>query len=180
MRHSMVCIVSSLAVADSIVAGLKVLGFNNNDISVLFSDNMGSRDIIYVKHSKASTGTSVGAGSGAVLGGTLGWLAGVGILTFPGIGPFVAAGPLLAALSGVAVGGTVGGIAGGLLGLGIPEYVAKQYEGKIRGGNILISIHCDDAKEADLVERILENHGARDVSRVVEEPVKIKPIKKSA
>ena len=122
----------------------------------------------------------MGAGSGAILGGALGWLAGVGILTFPGIGPFIAAGPLLAALSGVAVGGTVGGVAGGLLGLGIPEYVAKQYEGKIRGGNILISIHCDDAKEADLVERILDNHGARDVSRVVEEPVKIKPMKKSA
>src|SRR5579863_3719091 len=129
------------------VESLKHCGFRNTDISVLFPDNQGSKDFAVEKSTKAPEGAVVGAGSGAVVGGALGWLAGIGLLAIPGIGPFVAAGPIIAALGGAALGGAVGGVAGCLIGMGIPEVEAKRYEGKIKGGNILISVHTENHEE---------------------------------
>src|SRR6185437_5390857 len=117
-------------------------GFSENDISVLFPDKAGTRDFAHEKHTKAPEGAATGAGTGVVLGGALGWLAGIGALAIPGVGPFIAAGPIMAALSGAAVGGAVGGITGALIGMGIPELEAKRYEGKIKQGNILLSVHA--------------------------------------
>src|SRR6185312_6052155 len=135
--------------ADQIVDRRKNAGFSNNDISVLFPDKETTRDFAHEKNTKAPEGIATGAGTGGVLGGALGWLAGIGALAIPGVGPFIAAGPILAALSGAAVGATLGGITGALVGMGIPEYEAKRYEGKIRSGNILISVHSDNGKNAD-------------------------------
>ena len=126
---------------------LKLAGFSANDVSVLFPDKQGTRDFAHEQHTKAPEGAVSGAVTGGVIGGALGWLVGIGSLAIPGVGPFIAAGPILAALSGVAAGGTVGGIAGGLIGMGIPEYEAKRYEGKIREGNILISVHTENSDE---------------------------------
>ena len=119
--------------------------FRNTDISVLFPENQGTKDFAHEKNTKAPEGAATGAGSGAVIGGTLGWLTGIGALAIPGVGPFIAAGPIVAALAGVGVGGAIGGIAGALIGLGIPEYEAKRYEGRIKEGGILLSVHCDNA-----------------------------------
>ncbi len=121
--------------AQRIVVDLKNAGFSNNDISVLFPDKTGTRDFAHEHHTKAPEGTATGAGVGGVLGGTLGWLAGIGTLAIPGLGPFIAAGPIMAALGGAAVGATVGGLTGALVGMGIPEYEAKRYEGRLREGN---------------------------------------------
>src|ERR1700675_1082619 len=129
------------------VDGLKAAGFSNRDISVLFPQSAGSKDFAHEKGTKAPEGASAGAGTGVVLGGALGWLMGVGGLAIPGVGPFIAAGPIMAALAGAGVGGAVGGIAGALVGMGIPEYEAKRYEGKIKAGNILISVHSDNGDE---------------------------------
>jgi len=150
--------------AEVIVAALKVAGFPNHDISVLFPDKTGSRDFAHEKGTKAPEGAATGAGTGGVLGGVLGWLAGIGSLAIPGVGPFVAAGPIMAALSGAAIGATVGGLTGALVGLGIPEYEAKRYEGKIREGNILISVHSEASHDTDLAKQIFEQAGAEDIS----------------
>jgi len=147
-----------------IVNGLKSAGFFNNDISALFPDRGTTRDFAHKKSTKAPEGATTGAGTGAVLGGVLGWLAGIGALAIPGIGPLVAAGPLAAALSGAAVGGTVGGITGALVGLGMPEYEAKRYEGKVKDGNILISVHAEGSDEIDRAKKIFERSGAEDIS----------------
>src|SRR5690349_13285938 len=136
MGTSVFCIASE-AQAQDIVNRLKAANFSNNDISVLFPDRSGTKDFAHEHQTKAPEGAATGAGTGAVLGGTLGWLAGIGALAIPGLGPFVAAGPIAAALSGAAMGGAVGGVAGALVGLGIPEYEAKRYEGKVREGAIL-------------------------------------------
>src|SRR6266576_2570243 len=109
---------------------LREQGFRNTDISVLLPENEGTKDFAHKKNTKAPEGAATGAGSGAVLGGTLGWLTGIGALAIPGLGPFIAAGPIVAALAGVGVGGAIGGITGALIGLGIPEYEAKRYEGR--------------------------------------------------
>jgi hypothetical protein len=138
-------------------------GFRNTDISVLFPENVGSKDLAHVKATKAPEGASTGAASGAVIGGTLGWLVGIGALAIPGLGPFVAAGPIVAALAGVGAGGAVGGITGALIGLGIPEYEAKRYEGRVRKGGILLSLHCDDSEWTNRAKEILERTGAEDI-----------------
>lgn len=143
---------------------LRTYGFRNTDISVLFPENEGSKDIGVEKSTKAPEGATTGAASGAVIGGALGWLAGIGMLAIPGIGPVLAAGPIVAALSGVGAGGAVGGILGGLVGLGIPEYEAKRYEGRVRRGGILISVHCDNSDWVKRAKDILADTGAEDIS----------------
>jgi len=138
--------------------------FRNTDISVLFPENQGTKDFAHEKNTKAPEGAATGAGSGAVIGGTLGWLTGIGALAIPGVGPFIAAGPIVAALAGVGVGGAIGGIAGALIGLGIPEYEAKRYEGRIKEGGILLAEQCDDSNWTKRAKEILERTGAQDVS----------------
>jgi hypothetical protein len=143
---------------------LKAAGYRNTDISVLFPETTGTKDFAHEKHTKAPEGAATGAGSGVVVGGTLGWLAGIGALAIPGLGPFIAAGPIMAALAGAGIGGTVGGIVGALVGLGIPEYEAKRYEGRIKNGGILLSVHCDNSDWTKKAKQILEDTGAEDVS----------------
>src|SRR5467141_307747 len=143
---------------------LKADGFRNTDISVLFPQNAGTKDFAHEKHTKAPEGATTGAGTGAVVGGALGWLAGIGALAIPGLGPFIAAGPMVAALAGVGVGGAVGGVAGALVGMGIPEYEAKRYEGRIKEGGILLSVHCDDSQWVSRAKDILKTTGAQDIS----------------
>jgi hypothetical protein len=157
-------IYSQMSNLENALNELKLAGFRHEDVSVLFPENLGSKELTTVKASKGPEGVVAGAGSGAVLGGTLGWLAGIGALAIPGIGPFIAAGPIVAALAGVGVGGAVGGIAGGLAGLGIPEFEAKRYEGRVMKGGILLSVHCDDSKWTKVAKQILEQTGAQDVS----------------
>jgi hypothetical protein len=143
---------------------LQNAGFRNEDISVLFPDNEGTKEFAHEKNTKAPEGATTGAGSGAVIGGTLGLLAGIGVLAIPGIGPFIAAGPIMATLAGAGAGGVVGGIAGALIGMGIPEYEAKRYEGRIKNGGILASVHCDNSDWTSRAKKILESSGAHDVS----------------
>jgi hypothetical protein len=147
---------------------LRLAGFQNTDVSVLVPENGGNKDLALERNTKAPEGITAGAGTGAVVGGALGWLAGIGALAIPGIGPFIAAGPILAALSGFGVGGAVGGIAGGLIGAGMPEYEAKRFEGRIRKGGALLSVHCDNSEREKVAKRILENTGAQDVSSTSE------------
>jgi len=149
---------------EAAVDRLKAEGYRNTDISVLFPQSTGTKDFAHEKHTKAPEGATTGAGTGAVVGGTLGWLAGIGALAIPGLGPFIAAGPIMAALAGAGVGGTVGGVVGALVGMGIPEYEAKRYEGRIKGGGILLSVHCDNSEWTKKAKRILEETGAQDVS----------------
>lgn len=151
------------AVAEG-VDQLRLAGFRNTDVSVLFSENSGNKDLAHERNTKAPEGAAAGAGSGAVLGGALGWLVGAGLLAIPGLGPFIAAGPIMGLLSGIGVGGTIGGLTGSLIGSGMPEYEAKRYEGRIRKGGILISVHCDNTDLEKRAKRILENTGAQDVS----------------
>jgi hypothetical protein len=153
---------------ENAVDELKAQGFRNTDVSVLFSENVGTKDFAHEKGTKAPEGLATGATSGAVVGGALGWLAGIGALAIPGVGPLIAAGPIIGALTGVGVGGAVGGITGGLIGLGIPEYEAKRYEGRIKEGNILLSVHADDSEWVNKAERILKETGADDVSSTSE------------
>ena len=162
-KKSVFCIAQSREQADQIVDRLKESNFSNEDISALFADKESSRDFAHVKNTKAPEGAVTGAGTGGVVGGALGWAAGIGALAIPGVGPFLAAGPILAALSGAAIGATVGGIAGGLIGLGIPELEAKQYEGKIKAGNILISVHTEDSDEIKQAKEIFKQCGAEDI-----------------
>jgi hypothetical protein len=158
--------------AEEGVDTLKVAGFRNTDISLLFPDNEGTKDFAHEKNSKAPEGAVTGGASGAVLGGALGWLAGIGALAIPGVGPFIAAGPIIALLGGVGVGGTVGGLAGALLGAGIPEYEAKRYEGRIRRGGILLSVHCDDSDWVRRAEKILAETGAEEITPATEAKAK--------
>jgi hypothetical protein len=146
------------------VEGLKAAGFSNRDISALLPESAGSRDFAHEKGTKAPEGATTGAGTGVVLGGAMGWLLGVGALAIPGLGPFIAAGPIMAALAGAGVGGAVGGITGALIGMGIPEYEAKRYEGRVKDGGILLSVHCDTSDEIKRAKQVLERTGAQDVS----------------
>jgi hypothetical protein len=150
--------------ADNIVSRLRDAGFSNNDISVLFPDKGSTRDFAHEKNTKAPEGAVVGAGTGGVAGGALGLLAGIGLLAIPGVGPFIAAGPIMAALSGIAIGAAVGGIAGALIGMGIPELEAKLYEGKVKDGNILISVHAQSSENVTTAKRIFKDSGASDIS----------------
>ncbi len=154
----------SYATLESGVDGLKAAGFSNRDISVLFPESAGTRDFAHEKGTKAPEGATAGAGTGVVLGGALGWLLGVGALAIPGVGPFIAAGPIMAALAGAGVGGTVGGITGALVGMGIPEYEAKRYEGQVKDGGILVSVHSDSSEWTKRAKLILEGTGAKDIS----------------
>ncbi|HXM22139.1 MAG TPA: hypothetical protein VN948_12840 [Terriglobales bacterium] len=154
----------SYATVETGVDGLKAAGFSNRDISVLFPQSAGSKDFAHEKGTKAPEGATAGAGTGVVLGGTMGWLLGVGALAIPGLGPFIAAGPIMAALAGAGVGGAVGGITGALIGMGIPEYEAKRYEGRVKDGGILLSVHCDSSEWTKQAKQILEHTGAQDVS----------------
>lgn len=164
MAKAVFCITKTEAQAIAIVDQLKAAGFSSNDISVLFPDKSGTKDFAHEQHTKAPEGAAAGAGTGGVLGGALGWLVGIGTLAIPGLGPFIAAGPIMAALSGAAAGAALGGITGALIGLGIPEYEAKRYEGKIREGNILISVHAEDRTERTRAKDIFERAGADDIS----------------
>jgi len=162
-KKSVFCITTSTAQAEQIVDQLKMANFSNNDISVLFPDKDTTRDFAHEKNTKAPEGAVTGAGTGGVVGGALGWIAGIGALAIPGVGPFIAAGPIMAALSGAAVGAAVGGIAGGLIGLGIPELEAKRYEGKVKAGNILVSVHTEDSDEIKRAKEIFTQAGAQDI-----------------
>ena len=176
-KKAVICIASSETQAEAIVDRLKSTGFSNSDISVLFPDKRGTKDFAHEHNTKAPEGATTGAGAGGVVGGALGWLAGIGALAIPGVGPLIAAGPIMAALSGAAVGAAVGGVTGALVGMGIPEYEAKRYEGKIKGGNILISVHSEDSEQTKRAKAIFEEFGAQDISTTGEAGV---PKEKSA
>jgi hypothetical protein len=164
-------IVRSESQAESTIDALRSAGFSGSDISVLFPDKSGTRDFAHEKNSKAPEGAVTGASAGGVVGGTLGLLAGIGTLAIPGLGPFIAAGPIMAALSGAAAGATVGGVAGALIGLGIPELEAKRYAGKIQDGGVLVSVHVENGEEARRAKSVLEQSGATDVSSAGESSV---------
>lgn len=159
-------------------------GFTTNDISVLLPESLVSvasqagvvepgrqKDIGTVKNTKAPEGATAGAGTGAVIGGTLGLLAGIGALAIPGVGPLIAAGPIMAALAGIGVGGAVGGFTGALIGMGIPEYEAKKYEGRLKKGGILFSVHCDTSEQIKRAKEIMERTGGEDISSTGETSV---------
>lgn len=164
MKKSVIGIVETQIQAERIVEELQQRGVSSNDISVLFPDKRGSKDFAHEHNTKAPEGAVTGVSAGGVVGGTLGLLAGIGALAIPGVGPLIAAGPLMATLSGAAAGAAVGGVAGGLIGLGIPEYEAKSYEGKVRGGNILVAVHTDNGETEKRAKQIFESNGAHDVA----------------
>lgn len=143
-------------------------GFRGEDISVLLPDNMGTKDFAHEKHTKAPEGAATGATTGGVLGGTLGLLVGAGAIAIPGLGPFIAAGPLMAALAGIGTGGVVGGVIGALVGLGIPEYEAKRYEGMVKQGRALLSVHCDNSEWVTRAKDVLKQTGADQISSTSE------------
>jgi len=152
------------AAAEMAVDALRSAGFRNTDVSVMFAENAGTKDFAHQKGTKAPEGAATGAGSGAVVGGALGWLIGIGSLAIPGAGPFIAAGPIMATLAGVGVGGAAGGLTGALVGLGIPEYEAKRYEGRVKNGAALLSVHSDNSDWTKRAKDILEQTGATDIS----------------
>ena len=139
-------------------------GFRPEDISVLMADNVGTKDFAHEKHTKAPEGTTTGVVAGGAVGGTLGLLAGLGTLAIPGVGPFIAAGPIMAALAGIGGGGAVGGLIGALIGAGIPEYEAKRYEGMVKEGRVLLSVHCDNSEWTSRAKEVLGRTGAKDIS----------------
>jgi len=157
------------ATAENGVDHLLTLGFNNQSISVLMPDDDTTRAFAHQKNTKAPEGTAAGATTGGVIGGTLGVLAGLGALAIPGVGPLLAAGPIVAALAGVGAGGVVGGLIGALVGMGIPEYEAKRYEGAVRDGGTLLSVHCDTSDQIGLAKQGLRDTGARDIASAGEE-----------
>lgn len=168
---AIVGIVASATQAERIVIHLMAAGFSANDISALLPDKNATRDFAHEKNTKAPEGAAAGAGTGGLVGGGLGWLMGIGSLAVPGLGPFIAAGPIMAALSGAAIGAAVGGLTGALVGMGIPELEAKQYESKIREGNILMSVHTDDRTQRERASEILRREGAQDIASAGESPV---------
>jgi len=174
MATAVFCIATSTAQATNIVSRLKGGGFADNDISVLMPDKEGTRDFAHEQHTKAPEGAATGAGAGGVVGGVVGLLAGIGALAIPGLGPFIAAGPIMAALSGAAVGAAVGGLTGALVGMGIPEFEAKRFEGKIKGGNILLSVHAANSEEVKLAKKIYEDAGAEDIASAGESTPDVK------
>jgi hypothetical protein len=157
-------IYTTVASADLATDSLIKAGFSAADVSALLPENLGSKPIATEKNSKAPEGAATGAGSGAVLGGTLGLLAGIGALAIPGVGPLIAAGPIMAALAGMGVGGAVGGLTGALIGMGMPEYEAKRYEGRLKKGGILLSVHCDTSDQIKRAKEIMKDTHAEDVS----------------
>jgi hypothetical protein len=154
---------------------LTTAGFRQTDISVLYSDKSGTKEFAHEAHTKAPEGAAAGAATGATVGGVLGYLAGIGVLTIPGVGPLLAAGPIVAALAGVGAAGAAGGLIGALAGLGVPEYEAKRYEGRLREGGILVSVHCDDGEWAGRAKKILKETGAEHVSTAAEQAADYQP-----
>ena len=163
MPASVYCLAKSDSHANTIVEALKRDGFRDDDISVLFPDRTSTRDFAHEKNTKAPEGAATGGAAGGVLGGALGWMVGIGALAIPGVGPFIAAGPILAALSGAAVGAAVGGLTGALIGMGMPEYEAKRYEGKIREGRVLISVHADNSEWTTKAKNVFKGCDAEDI-----------------
>lgn len=162
--------------AENAVDRIFAAGFAQNDISVLLPDVNSSKDFAHEKSTKAPEGTAAGVTTGGVVGGTLGLLAGIGALAIPGVGPLIAAGPIMGALAGLGVGGAVGGLIGALVGMGIPEYEAKRYEGRVKDGGVLLSVHCDTAEEVSKAQLLLKETGAEDISsagEVAGEPVRV-------
>lgn len=150
--------------AEYAVDRLIAAGFSNNDISVLLQDNRSSKEFAHEKNTKAPEGAAAGVTTGGVIGGTLGLLAGIGALAIPGLGPFIAAGPIMGALAGLGVGGAVGGLIGVLVGMGIPEYEAKRYQGRVKEGGVLLSVHCDTSDEVTRAKNLLKETGAEDIA----------------
>ena len=153
---------------EAAITALRNAGYRVTDISILMPENLGNRDLAHEKNSKSPEGAATGAVSGAVLAGALGWLAGIGALAIPGFGPLIAAGPIMSALAAAGAGGALGGIVGALVGLGIPEYEAKRYEGHVRHGGILLSVHCDNSDWTSRAKKILEATGGQDISSTCE------------
>ena len=157
--------------AEQAVDALIVAGFPSSDVSVLLPDNQGSKEFAHEKNTKAPEGTAAGATAGGAVGGTLGLLAGLGALAIPGVGPLIAAGPIMGALAGLGVGATAGGLIGALVGMGIPEFEAKRYEGRVKDGGVLLSVHCDESREIDRAKDVLKQTGAEDISSAGEKSV---------
>jgi len=164
MAKAVICIAKTHDQAVDIINQLRAAGFSNEDVSVLLPDQGATRDFAHEQHTKAPEGAAAGAVAGGLLAGALGWLVGIGSLAIPGVGPFIAAGPILAALGGAAAGGAAGVLTGALIGYGIPEYEAKQYESKVKGGNILISVHTEDTRQRDKAKDIFQRAHAEDIS----------------
>src|SRR5450432_4396913 len=154
--------------AERVVDRLREEGFSDDAISVLLQDNQGSKDFAHEKDTKAPEGTTAGVTTGGVIGGTLGVLAGIGALAIPGVGPLIAAGPIMAGLAGLGVGGAVGGLVGALVGMGIPEYEAKLYEGRVKDGGTVLSVHCDTSEQVSRAKEILKGTGATDIASTSE------------
>ena len=167
-NKSVFCIYASPAHAESAVDRLLEAGFTNSAISVLLPDDSTTRDFAHKKETKAPEGATTGVATGGIIGGTLGVLTGIGALAIPGLGPFIAAGPIMAGLAGLGVGGAVGGLIGALVGMGIPEYEAKRYEGRVKNGGVLLSVHCDTSEQIDRAKEMLKNTGADDISSTTE------------
>lgn len=171
MGTSVFCFAASLEQSERIVNEVHAAGVSLDDISILFPDTTGTRDFVHEHHTKAPEGAAAGGGTGGLIGGTIGLLAGIGALAIPGIGPFIAAGPIMATLSGAAMGATLGGLTGAMVGMGIPEYEARIYEGKVKEGKCLISVHAGSDAEVAGLRRILARAGAEEVSSRAEERV---------
>ncbi len=171
MKAAVLAIVSNPVQAEAVVDELRLSGFSNSDVSALFPDVEGSQEFAHANSTKAPEGAVIGAGAGGLLGGVAGWLLGLGTLAIPGVGPIIAAGPIFAALSGVALGGAAGGLSGALAGLGFPEYEAKLYAGKLQDGNILIAAHTENSHETKVARQIFERAGAHDIGVTTESPV---------
>ncbi len=168
MQTSVYCMARTSEQAEVILLELKQAGFTNNDISALLPDRRGTKDFAHEHNTKAPEGATAGGIAGMGVGAALGWLAGVGALAIPGVGPFIAAGPIMAALSGAAVGTATGGVVGSLVGLGMPEFEAKRYDAKIREGNILISVHAESGKQKDVAKDVFKRNNADDISTASE------------
>ncbi|HZR47833.1 MAG TPA: hypothetical protein VFA47_14075 [Candidatus Manganitrophaceae bacterium] len=170
-KRAVIGIFNTPVQAERCLDRLRDLNFLPTDISVLVPDKEGIRDFVHQRATKAPEGATTGATTGGVLGGIAGWLVGIGSLAIPGVGPFIAAGPIMAALGGAAIGAAAGGVAGGLIGMGIPEYEAKQYQAKIDQGGILVSVHCENSDEVARAKEVMEQCGATDISSTGEEDV---------
>jgi len=164
--------------AEQAVEALIAAGFSNQDVSVLFPDKQTTKEFAHEKNTKAPEGTTTGAVSGGAIGGTLGLLAGIGALAIPGLGPFIAAGPIMGALAGMGAGGAIGGLVGALVGMGMPEYEAKRYEGRVKDGGVLLSVHCETSEEIDRAKEFLKRTGAEDISSAGEKAVSTHGVEK--
>lgn len=169
--HAVFGIFSDRVSLERAVDRLKADGFRNSDISVLMQSKSETKDFAHEKETKAPEGATTGATTGILGGGILGWLAGAGALAIPGIGPFVAAGPIMGALAGAGIGGTVGGVTGALIGMGMPEYEAKRFESSVKSGGMLLSVHVDDMEWRRKAKDILESCGGRDIATMGEDSV---------